>query len=334
MKRLHRTLMSIFASMFMLPTHALTTGLNEGWQNVDGLNLFFREGGEADVPTIVFLHGYPLSSFMYAQVMHDLLELRGGRIHVIAVDYPGFGFSDAPDHRTWAYTFDHVASIVHDFLEARGIRRYSLYMQDYGVPVGFRLIADKPSAIDAIIVQNGVIHLDGFPAAQDPKGELRQHWIDRNAALDLRRTAYARSLSVPHSGWVDEDRIGPDASLLMVQSTQRPGVFEARNDLWFDYGSNVAHYPAWQTMLRKMDMPVMVLWGSHDDYFTVPGAVAYLRDAPHAEIHILDADHFATLQKPHQIAQLISDFIDDHPDAFSGSGSNPPVARSRSRDRH
>ncbi|HEV7778921.1 MAG TPA: alpha/beta hydrolase [Luteibacter sp.] len=304
-----------FLGLFVLaglPYPARSAPLAEGWQRVDGINLFFREGGDPAAPTIVFLHGYPLSSVMYARVMEDLVRTR--RVHVIAVDYPAFGYSDAPDHRQWRYTFDHVADTVRHFLTLRGIGRYGLYMQDYGVPIGFRLMNADPAAIDFIVVQNGVIHLDGFPSAQDPTGELRRHWDHRNAAIDTRRTAYAKGLSAPHApDWVDEEGIGTDATSLMVQSVQRPSVVEARNDLWFDYGTNLARYPAWQALLRTMHVPVLVLWGSHDDFFTAPGALAYLRDAPQAEVHILDAGHFASLQLPDEIAGLIGDFLERHP---------------------
>jgi pimeloyl-ACP methyl ester carboxylesterase len=241
--------------------------LHSGWQAVDGLHLFYREGGDPAAPTIVFLHGYPLSSFMYEKVMDDLLRSQHGKLHVIAMDYPGFGYSDAPDHLAWPYTFDHVADTVRDFLRLRHIQRYSLYMQDYGVPVGFRLIMREPSAIASIVVQNGVIHLDGFPAAQDVNGELRRYWAHRDPRVDQRRTAYANGLSMPQAGWVDEEGIGPDASVLMVQSVQRPGVTQARNDLWFDYGNNLQRYPAWQKQLRAMNMPVLVLWGRRDSFF-------------------------------------------------------------------
>jgi pimeloyl-ACP methyl ester carboxylesterase len=322
-KRLISTMVFLIASTLGITSPAAAT-LSEGWQKANGVNLFFREGGDPRAPTIVFLHGYPLSSFMYAKVMDDLLEMQHGKVHVIAVDYPAFGYSDVPDHRSWPYTFDHVADTVRDFLVARGIRRYSLYMQDYGVPVGFRLIADNPATITAIVVQNGVIHLDGFPYAQDPKSELRRHWDHRSMTVDQRRTAYARGLTVPHAGWTDEEGIGADASLLMTESVQRPGVVEARNDLWFDYGNNLGHYPAWQAMLRKMKIPVLVMWGSRDDFFTVPGAKAYLRDAPQAEIHILDAGHFATLQVPDDIARLMSAFIDHHHDAFQPQARQQP----------
>lgn len=252
------------------------------------------------------------SSAMYARLMDELVQQK--HLHVIAMDYPAFGYSDAPDHQQWAYTFDHVADTVRHFLKLRGIERYGLYMQDYGVPVGFRLMSADPGAISFIVVQNGVIHLDGFPAAQDPNSPLRRHWAHRDATTDAKRTAYAQGLFAPRAnGWTDDEGIGADATLLMVQSAQRPGVVQSRNDLWFDYGNNVKRYPAWQALLRNMKIPVLVLWGSRDDYFTPPGALAYLRDAPQAEIHILNAGHFASLQIPSQIAGLITAFLGQHP---------------------
>lgn len=298
-----------FAGALSLPASAATLAF--GWQQVDGVRLFYREGGPRDAPTLVFLHGNPLSSIMYVKLMEDLAAT--GAVHVIAVDYPSFGYSDAPDHRTYRYTFDHVADTVRGFLAARDITRYALYMQDYGVPVGFRLMTAAPEAITAVVVQNGVIHLDGFPAAQDSDGELRRHWRSRNADLDRRRADYVKALTYPDGArWTLDDGASPDASLQMMAAEQRAGVIEARNDLWFDYGNNVARYPTWQAMLRRLRVPVLVVWGSRDTYFTVPGALAYRRDAPQAEIHLLDADHFASLEVPDQIAGLIGDFLVRH----------------------
>lgn len=297
------------AGALSLPASAATLAF--GWQQVDGVRLFYREGGPRDAPTLVLLHGNPLSSIMYVKLMEDLAAT--GAVHVIAVDYPSFGYSDAPDRRSYRYTFDHVADTVRAFLAARGVTRYALYMQDYGVPVGFRLMTAAPDAITAIVVQNGVIHLDGFPAAQDPDGELRHHWRSRNADLDRRRADYVKALTYPDGArWKKDDGASPDASLQMLAAEQRPGVIEARNDLWFDYGNNVARYPAWQALLRRLHVPVLVVWGSRDTYFTVPGALAYRRDAPQAEIHLLDADHFASLEVPDQIADLIEDFLVRH----------------------
>jgi pimeloyl-ACP methyl ester carboxylesterase len=285
--------------------------LTFGWQAVDGVNLFFREGGPTTAPTVVFLHGNPSSSIMYQEVMERLVESRS--VHVLAVDYPSFGYSDAPDHRSYRYTFDNVATTVAKFIALRGLERYGLYMQDYGVPIGFRLLTDHPTQVTALMVQNGVIHLDGFPSARDPRGELRQHWMKRNAAVDKRRIDYVNGLTFPSaSNWMESRRLSPDAILLMTESERRPGVIEARNDLWFDYGSNVARYSTWQATLRQATTPLLVLWGSRDDFFTTPGALAYLRDVPGAEVHILDSVHFATLENPDEIATLISSFLERH----------------------
>lgn len=289
--------------------------LHEGWQSVDGLQIFYREGGDPSDPTVVFLHGNPLSSLMYVNVMEALANDK--HLHVIAMDYPSFGYSDAPDHLHYAYTFDHLAQTVDAFLKERHITRYSLYMQDYGVPVGFRLMTLHPAAIASVMVQNGVIHLDGFPSGRDPQGELRRHWEHRNAALDSRRSAYARSLGYPESAvWDDEDHAGPDALMQMTAAIQRPGIIDDRNDLWFDYGNNVRRYPAWQSLLSRLNVPVLILWGSKDKFFTTPGAFAYKRNAPQAEIHILDSTHFATLDAPDSVASLVSDFLASHREAL------------------
>jgi len=169
-------------------------------------------------------------------------------------------------------------------------------------------------------VQNGVIHLDGFPAAQDPSGELRSYWTHRNPAFDKRRADYVKSITYPQAAnWDDEDHAGPDTLLQMMAAEQRPGVIDARNDLWFDYGTNVARYPAWQSTLRGMKIPVLVLWGKRDTFFTTPGAFAYLRDAPQAEIHILDSTHFATLDMPDEVARRVADFLQRHRSALQGS---------------
>lgn len=302
-------LMFVMLCTWIHSAHAET--LREGWQSADGLQIFYREGGHPSDPTVVFLHGNPLSSLMYVKVMESLASTQ--HLHVIAMDYPSFGYSDAPDHLSYAYTFDHLAQTVDDFLKARGIDRYSLYMQDYGVPVGFRLMTLHPQAITAIMVQNGVIHLDGFPLAQDPHGELRQHWDHRNAAIDVRRAAYVRSLGYPTAtGWSDEDHAGPDALMQMEAAEKRPGIIDARSDLWFDYGSNVKRYEAWQALLRRLNVPLLVLWGNKDQFFTTPGAFAYKRDAPDAEVHILESTHFATLDNPDAVSAFIAGFLTRH----------------------
>jgi pimeloyl-ACP methyl ester carboxylesterase len=294
--------------------HAPTSSqwaLHYGWQKVDGINLFYREGGPVDAPTLVLLHGSPTSSIMYQSLMERLAAT--GKLHLIAMDYPSYGYSDAPDHRQYRYTFDHLAQTVANFLAARNIQRYALYMQDYGVPIGFRLIQAAPNSISAIIVQNGVIHLDGFPSAQDPDSKLRKYWRTRDLVSDAQFAEEAAQMPFPSSmNWTQGSNITPDNELLTIISQQRPGVVDAHNDLWFDYGSNLPFYPTWQNLLKSLDVPVEVIWGSHDKFFTVPGALAYLSDAPKAEIHILDAGHFATLEDPDAIAILVSEFMSRH----------------------
>lgn len=281
--------------------------LHYGWQSVDGIHIFYREGGPIEAPTLVFLHGSPTSSIMYQTLMEQLAAT--GQLHVIAMDYPSYGYSDAPDHREYRYTFDHIAETVAHFLAARNITRYALYMQDYGAPIGFRLIQTAPDRVSAIIVQNGVIHLDGFPMAQDPNGKLRSYWRNRDVASDKQFAEDAAHMPFPSaSNWTLGPDITPDNELLTVVSQQRPGVVDAHLDLWFDYGSNLPLYPEWQALLKSLHIPVEVIWGSRDSFFTVPGAIAYLHEAPNAEIHILDAGHFATLEAPDLIATLVADF--------------------------
>jgi pimeloyl-ACP methyl ester carboxylesterase len=305
-----RTMVSILLACSVLCVHARASQLTYGWQLVDGINLFYREGGPSDAPTLVFLHGNPSSSIMYEKVMEQLVATC--HLHVIAMDYPSFGYSDAPDRSTYSYTFENLAKTVSQFLAARNIKRYGLYMQDYGVPVGFRLIVNTPSAITFLIVQNGVIHLDGFPAAQDKDGELRRHWRQRNLELDKRRAKNRAALPYVNAVSYAEEHDGanPEAMLVMVESSKRPGVSEARDDLWFNYGSNVERYPIWQDTLKRLKVPLLVVWGSHDDFFTTPGALAYLRDAPQAEIHIIDSTHFATLDQPETVAGLVAQYLD------------------------
>ncbi len=292
----------------MWPGAAVAGTLHVGWQRIDGVDIFYREGGRADAPALVFLHGNPASSLQYEDVMEALAD----SWRVIAPDYPSFGFSSAPDRKAYRYTFDNLATTVRRFLAAKGVTRYSLFMQDYGVPVGFRLIEADRAALQAIVVQNGVIHLDGFPAAQDPQGELRSHWLARNTDLDRRRREFTLGMRFPQAAaW--EPSWNQDLVLLNMISAQREGVIDARNDLWFDYGTNVARYGHWQALLRELNVPVLVIWGSRDDYFTVPGALAWLRDAPQAQVHILEADHFATVELPEDIARLTREFLRARP---------------------
>ncbi len=309
LKRSYRALTALLGlALALAAAPAAAEHLRYGWQKVEGIDVFYREGGRVGAPVVVFLHGNPASSIQYDEMMQNLLDEQD--VHVIAMDYPSFGYSDAPRPGEYDYTFDSLARTVAAFLEARGMSRYALVMQDYGVPVGFRLLEADPDAVTAVVVQNGVIHLDGFPSAQDENGELRRHWASRNPENDARRIRSINAGTFPTpENWDESASLSPEAILLMVASSQRPEVGQARADLWFDYGTNVARYPAWQALLARLEVPVLVMWGHQDAFFTTPGAFAYLRDAPWAEVHVFDGSHFASLEQPDVMGPLLSSFV-------------------------
>jgi pimeloyl-ACP methyl ester carboxylesterase len=272
---------------------------------VDGVKVFYREAGPPGAPTVLLLHGYPSSSRMFA----TLIPLLADRYHLVAPDYPGFGLSDAPDHASFAYTFDHLATVVDHFTTAAGLKTYVLYLADYGGPVGFRLALAHPERVRAIVVQNAVAHEDGL----GPAWALRRaFWRDRAAnedkvigAFTSLEGAMARHLgSTPHP-----ERYDPEAWLDEYAFLSRPGERRIQSDLFFDYQSNVAAYPAWQAWLRKTQPPLLVVWGRYDPSFALAEAEAYRRDVPGAEIHILDGGHFALDERVDDIAADMRAFL-------------------------
>lgn len=272
---------------------------------VDGLDIFYREAGPRDAPTILLLHGYPSSSQMFA----TLIPLLADRYHVVAPDYPGFGQSDAPPASRFRYSFDHLARVVDGFTRAVGLKRYVLYQQDYGGPIGMRLAIAHPERVRAMIVQNAVAHEEGLGPGWEPR---RAFWRDRAANeakvitpfLSL-EAAKARHLgSTPHP-----ERYDPTEWLGEHALLSRPGQRQIQSNLFFDYRTNVAAYPRWQAWLRAHRPPLLVLWGRYDPSFAVAGAHTYKRDVPAAEIHILDAGHFALDEKVDEVAALIRSFL-------------------------
>jgi pimeloyl-ACP methyl ester carboxylesterase len=271
---------------------------------VDGLKIFYREAGPKDAPTILLLHGYPSSSRMFA----TLFPLLAGRYHLVAPDYPGFGESEAPPASEFRYTFDHLAKVVDDFTQVIGLNQYVLYQQDYGGPIGMRLAVPHPERVRAIIVQNAVAHEDGLGPAWDIR---RAFWKDRAAYEDKvipgftsLEGAKARHLgSSPHADRYDPETWEWEAALL-----SRPGQRQIQSDLFFDYQTNVADYPIWQAWLKDHRPPLLVLWGRYDPSFALAETQAYQRDVP-AEVHILDAGHFALDEKVDEAATLIRDFL-------------------------
>jgi len=275
---------------------------------VDGVGIFYREAGPENAPTIVLLHGFPSSS----REFDTLIPLLATRYHLIAPDYPGFGLSDAPSPTAYTYTFDHLAQTMSDLLEKLKITRYTLYLHDYGAPIGFRMILAHPDQLHALIIQNGNIYKAGLGAKW---AKIAEFWSDPkahpevlNAFLSFDATRERHIAGTSHL-----DRYDPDTWISEYADLSRPGQREIQGDLLYDYRTNVASYPKWQIWLRDHQPPTLVVWGKNDPSFIAPGAEAFRRDLPNAEIHLLDAGHFALDEKTDEIAGLILQFMAKHP---------------------
>ncbi len=271
--------------------------------SVDGVNMFYRDAGPKDAPVILLLHGFPSSSRMFA----TLIPLLADSYRVIAPDHPGFGHSDAPPPERFSYTFDRLADYVNKFTEQLGLTRYALYLQDYGGPIGFRLALAHPERVTALIIQNAVAHLEGLSEAWDVR---KAFWQDRLAHEEkLRQALLSPEVARKrHAGYVPE-RIDPDAWMGEFAFLTRPGMDKIQLDLMFDYRTNVASYPRWQAYLREHRPPTLVVWGKYDALFTVEGALAFGREVPDAEIHLLNAGHFALDEEADAIAAIIRRFL-------------------------
>ena len=271
---------------------------------VDGIRIFYREAGPADAPTIVLLHGFPSSS----REFDSLIPLLATRYHLIAPDFPGFGQSDAPSPAVYAYTFDHLAQTTSELLDQLGVSRYSLYLHDYGGPVGFRVMAARPSRVQALIVQNANAYEEGL----GPKWTLiRKYWEDAakhpevfEAFVSLAATEQRHTLGTSHP-----ERYNPDTWTDEFAQLQRPGQREIQAALLYDYRTNVASYPAWQAWLREHKPPTLVVWGRNDPSFIAAGGDAFKRDVPDAEVHQLDAGHFIFDEGTDEVARLIIAFM-------------------------
>lgn len=273
--------------------------------NIDGITLFYREAGPCDAPVIVLLHGFPSSSRMFT----TLLPLLASEYHLIAPDYPGFGHSDAPSPQEFSYTFDHLADCVRMLLSHLNIARYILYVQDYGGPVGFRLAAANPEQVAALVIQNAVVHREGL---SDAWAIRKAYWDDRTAheakirealvSVEAARQRHLAGVSCPEL--IDPDTWSDEFAFLT-----RPGMAEIQLELVFDYQWNVAAYPQWQKYLRDYRPPTLVVWGKNDPLFTVAGALAFGREVPDAEIHLLNASHFALDEELRSIATIMRRFL-------------------------
>ncbi len=272
---------------------------------IDGVNVFYREAGPADAPVLLLLHGFPTSSHMF----RNLIPLLADRYRVIAPDYPGYGQSDAPKHTEFDYTFAHLADIVDQFTVALGASKYSLYVMDYGAPIGYRLALAHPERVQALIVQNGNAYTEGLGAFWDP---IKAYWADGSQA---KRDALAGLLTLDTTkfqyldGMSDAARISPDNWIVDQALLDRPGNSDIQLDLLHDYGSNVPLYPAFQAFFRQHQPPTLIVWGKNDVIFPEAGAHPYLRDLPEAELHLLDSGHFALEDQLDVMVPLIRDFL-------------------------
>jgi pimeloyl-ACP methyl ester carboxylesterase len=275
---------------------------------VDGLDIFYREAGPADAPVLLLLHGFPSSSRMY----EPLLRRLGGRWRLIAPDYPGFGHSSAPAPADFAYTFDHLAEVMNRFVDALGIDRYVLYMQDYGGPVGFRMAMARPECLDALVVQNAVAHDNGLGPLWQAR---RAFWAHRAANEPALRENFL-SLAATRARHLGSDpaidRYDPDLWTDEYAFLTRPGQAEIQLELFYDYRTNVAAYPVWQRWLREHRPRTLVLWGRYDESFQVQEADNYRADLPDAQVHLLDGGHFVLDTCADEAAERIRAFLDKH----------------------
>lgn len=286
-----------------IESHAMTT---YHYASVSGRKLFYREAGNKKAPTIVLLHGFPSSSHMFRDLIPKIAE----RFHVIAPDYVGFGYSDAPHAKQFKYSFDSLSEHVEKLLfDALGLKKFSIYVQDYGAPIGYRIASRHPDAIEGIVVQNGNAYVEGIGEAFNP---MKPFWKERTAATE----APVRSLLTKETtifqythGMKDPDLISPDAYTLDQFFLDRPGNDAIQLDLLHDYQSNVGLYDRWHEYYRAKQPRMLIVWGINDPFFTVEGAKAYQRDLPHAELHLIDTGHFALEDSSDFIAERIKQFL-------------------------
>jgi pimeloyl-ACP methyl ester carboxylesterase len=270
-----------------------------------GINIFYREAGSAGAPAVLLLHGFPTSSHMF----RDLIPLLAERYHVVAPDLPGFGFTEGPDRKKFKYTFENLAKTIGEFVEAIGLERFATYVFDYGAPVGFRLALAKPEKITAIISQNGNAYEEGLSEGWNP---IQKYWKDPSAE---NRTALREFLKPEATKWQytfgvkDESQVAPEAYTLDAALLGRPGNDEIQLDLFLDYASNVALYPKFQEYLRTKKPPVLAVWGKNDPFFLPPGAEAYRRDVPDAEVSFLETGHFALETHAREIGEKMVEFL-------------------------
>ncbi|HTL59913.1 MAG TPA: alpha/beta hydrolase [Candidatus Limnocylindrales bacterium] len=272
---------------------------------VDGINLFYREAGNPKSPTILLLHGFPTSSHMFRNLIPKLAD----DYHVVAPDLPGFGFSDSPPRSDFKYTFENLARVIGGFTEEIGLKRFAIYIFDYGAPVGLRLALAHPERISAIISQNGNAYEEGLSQGWNP---IQNYWKEPSAS---NRAALRDFLKPEATKWqythgvADQSLVAPESFTLDSALLARPGNDEIQLDLFLDYASNVALYPKFQELFRKHCPPLLAVWGQNDPFFLPAGGKAFSRDNPNAEIHFFDTGHFALETHANEIADKVRTFL-------------------------
>jgi pimeloyl-ACP methyl ester carboxylesterase len=264
--------------------------------------IFYREAGDPNQTTLLLLHGFPSSSHMF----RNLIPLLADRFHIVAPDLPGFGFSQSPPRSQFKYTFDNLATVIEAFTEVVRLQRYALYIFDYGAPVGFRLAVAHPERVTAILSQNGNAYEEGLSDAWDP---IRRYWAEptaenRNAVCDALLTFEGTRWQYTH-GVANPEMVAPESYTLDSALLERPGNKDIQLDLFLNYASNLALYPAFQQYFRDAKPPLLAIWGKHDPFFIPPGAEAYRRDNPNAVVKFLDTGHFALETHVEEIAAAI-----------------------------
>jgi pimeloyl-ACP methyl ester carboxylesterase len=272
---------------------------------IDGIKIFYREAGPKNAPVVLLLHGFPTSSHMFRNLIPELAD----RYHVIAPDYPGYGQSDMPDRGKFAYTFDRFGELVDGLLDQLGVKRYAMYVMDYGAPVGWRLALKHPERISGLIVQNGNAYDEGLKEFWDP---IKKYWADGSDAsrkalltlftLETTKFQYTDGVS-------DLSRISPDNWVQDQVLLDRPGNNDIQLDLFYDYRTNLPLYPKVQAYFRTHKPPTLIVWGKNDKIFPADGAHPYKRDLPQVEFHLIDTGHFALEDKSDEMVPLIRDFL-------------------------
>ncbi len=274
---------------------------------VEGLEIFYREAGPETAPSIILLHGFPTSSHMF----RNLIPALSDKFHVVAPDYPGYGYSSMPTIDEFDYTFDRIAEVIDSFLEKLGLEKYSLYVFDYGAPVGFRIAAKHPDRVEALIVQNGNAYDEGLLDFWEP---IRAYWKDktnenaevlRNSLLTIEATKWQYT-----NGFRNPETITPDNWVHDQYLMERPGNKDIQLQLFYDYRSNPPLYPQWQAYFREYQPPTLIAWGKNDFIFPAEGATPYKRDLKNIEFHLLDTGHFALEEDGGLIADLIRKFLE------------------------